>query len=873
MPTFGKTSNGASSSNSSATRTSASLATPATNGTITAGHVRISITSGTTTTKMALYADSGGSPGALLAESDPVVISNTTEAQIDYVFTGANQVAVVGGTSYWVAVAWQDPGTPSVTISRDNTASGRVENLAYAPNPFGTATAQTGPIDAWIEYAEGTSFVGGRLMVEVAWGADLSADPDTWVWSDITTDVRAEPGISTRLGRSDESSKANPAELSVVLDNTTAAYSLSGRSENYPYVRKNTPVRVRVDPGSGFETVFFGGATGWSPSWDSMTGTVPVVTLSASGTLRRLSQGSDTTISPIRRYLVNEPDVVSYWPCEEGAAATFLPAAVGSNPMLFSGIADLASCTDYPASQPLPTTNGNAGQGGSYYANVDTYTPAADYSQGVRMCFTLPSNGLSNEAVILQLEFTGGTVGIMQLMYKTGQVLEIRAYSPGYTSLLASANATFNTDGIPGLVSLEMFQASGTVHFGLNFLGLGATNYGSIPGDPSFSGSLGLISTVKIDPSAVCPGVGFGHVAVLKARSATDPLTDTYLQLNGYPNETITSGRLQRICDENSIPLTLYGGTADSATSVDYAGAQAIDNVVNILRRCEDQERGTLWDGLTSGLAYTTRRRQENSAAVLTVDASELVGFGPVDDDQRTRNKVTVDREGGASFIAEDVDGPMGTTAVGTYADSLTVNSYQDAAARDIAGWLVHTGTIEGYRYPTLTLNLRAVPSLAEDVLALFPGARVDVTGIDAVFDSSAEDTTSLIVEGIKHDIGPEHWTVELACSPFQAWRIGVSAATSSDTDPNLMRLVGDGSTLSSSYSAGVTSVSVTTTYGVWTTAADDYPMYLNVGGVKVRATACSGASSPQTFTVDALPQTITSGSTVTVFEPTSLGL
>jgi len=732
----------------------------------------------------------------------------------------------------------------------------------------------------------GVSFIPelpeARLSFEAAFGADLTTDSAFWSWTPITTDVRAESGISCRLGRADESSTTNPAELSAVLTNTSGDYSRGGRSRRYPYIRPNTPVRLRVDTGTGARTLWLGFASEWQPGWESLTGDaeVAVVKLSASGTLRRLAQGAAPVVSPIRRYLTNEPDVVAYWPCEEGDDADNFPAAVGTRDMTWTGDVDLASCDDYPGSNPLPTSNGVAGVGGSFRTTVDGYTPASDYSTGVRMLMSLPpaASAPANNSVLMRVWLYGGSVGRFEVCYQTAGVFNVIAYATS-GAILSSANATFSVDGVPGLISLEFYQSGGTFFYNLNFLRNDRTSYGSIPGNPSGTGTLGIVSEIWIDPSAAVTGMGFGHIAVLKARSATDPLTDVYQQVHGYPNELITSGRVTRLCSENGIEFTLYGGTSDTATPSDYAGSQGIDDVLTLLRECEKQERGVLWDGLRAGLAYTTRRRRENAPAALTIDAAagELAPpFQPTDDDQRIRNKWSVTRKSGATYVSEDADGPMGTGEIGVYDDSLTINSYADQAAQELAGWLVHAGTVEGYRYPSLTIDLRATPQHAEAVVDLFPGARVDVTNLDDALTGSAPETVSLTVEGISHDIGPRHWRVTLNCSPFEVWRVGVLASDTGDTNELTARLDTDTATVDTTALAGATSLSVATSSPsglVWTTDSDDYPLYLNVGGVQVRATACAGASSPQTFTVDALPVDRPAGAAVSVWNPPVIGL
>lgn len=152
MATLGKTSDGASTSLSSADKTVTSAVTATSSGVVTAGHFRAWLSAtGSTTTKVVIYADSAGNPGALLASSDAATLTITAEAQTNVVFSGANRITVVNGTTYHVGLAWLDPGTPSVTFSRDNTASQRNEASSYLPDPFGAPTALTGPVDVYVD--------------------------------------------------------------------------------------------------------------------------------------------------------------------------------------------------------------------------------------------------------------------------------------------------------------------------------------------------------------------------------------------------------------------------------------------------------------------------------------------------------------------------------------------------------------------------------------------------------------------------------------------------------------------------------------------------------------------------------------------------
>ena len=142
------------------------LGTPATGGTVTEGTGRLWLSAtGTTQTKFIIYADASGTPGALLATSDEVNLSATTEAAVSFPFSGAQQIVVVANTGYWIGEVWKDPGTPGVIISRDNTGTKRYENtLTYPtlPDPFGAPSGTlSGPMDAFITYTE--TVAGGAV--------------------------------------------------------------------------------------------------------------------------------------------------------------------------------------------------------------------------------------------------------------------------------------------------------------------------------------------------------------------------------------------------------------------------------------------------------------------------------------------------------------------------------------------------------------------------------------------------------------------------------------------------------------------------------------------------------------------------------------
>jgi len=248
--------------------------------------------------------------------------------------------------------------------------------------------------------------------------------------------------------------------------------------------------------------------------------------------------------------------------------------------------------------------------------------------------------------------------------------------------------------------------------------------------------------------------------------------------------------------------------------------------------------------------------------------------FQPVHDDAGRRNRVTATRTGGSSAVQEDTTGARGSQIIGRYDDSIEVNVDKDTSAQYYAGWLVHTGTVEGYRWPRLTINLRANPHLIDEWLPIIPGDRVDVLNLVGVNSSAPNEPITLGVEGFEQTITDSSWDVTMNTSPYRAWAVAQAGSTTVDTREFCGRADTDGSTIATFIAQGQTTLFVTTPSGpLWTVLDDDFPLYLDMGDLRVRATSCAGSTNPQVFTIDPMPATLPVGTPVKVWRPPVLGL
>lgn len=729
------------------------------------------------------------------------------------------------------------------------------------------------------------------LAVEIAFGADLTdVDGSSWVWVDVTEDVRVADGINIKVGKSDEASSSQPASCELTLDNSSGDYSIGGMSQYWPHVRTNTPVRVTIDSaGSGAAVAFQGYANGFSPVWDT-SASIPRVKLSASGVMRRLAQGDAPVMSPMRRVILNSPDLIAYWPLEDGPNAQNFAAAVGPNAMTFyseehpGGNAganavppDIAASSDFICSDPLPKLAGS-----ELYGHVGGYDGSAGECQ-VRMLVDFQS--ATDETVILGLATTGSSnisvsSDLWEVRNKSANVLNVRGWARGV--MIVDQNIMFTQDSTRGQLGLQLVQNGANIDWRIDYLEEGASSGGFYTATVN-NYTFGNVARVQINTDGGNANVVVGHVALY---NQINDIFDNVDELNAYDNENVidsgaNEGRLSRLTGDYGIPLTVYGDPV-TPYEIDDLGPQGRDNMVNLLDEAAKVEHGILWDGRDLGLSYTGRRAREARPADLVIDAAALEilpPFQPINDDAGTRNRVTAKRDGGGFWTHEDTDGPKGVDEIGLYDDSQTYNCRLDESLSHFASWAVAAGTIEGYRFPELSVDVGTISDRAEAILGLIPGARVDITNLADIRSDIPDADIRLALEGWTMRLDSHRWILTMNLSPYAVWAVGV--LEDDVGDPSVagefpLRLDTDGSTLASSVSAGATSMSVArtdSTTPLWTTSSSDMPIKLDVGGLPVTASAISGSSSPQTFTVSALPKAFAAGTPVKLWDPIRIAI
>lgn len=673
------------------------------------------------------------------------------------------------------------------------------------------------------------------------------------VWTDITDKVRVADEIDITRGVPDEGVRADSSKATLTINNTDGVFSpRNPMSPYYGLIGRNTPIRVTVE-GS---VRFTGEVSSWPQRWD-VTGGDVWVPITAQGVLRRLGQGASPFGSVMYRGLTTMTvPPVAYWPCEDGEDATTLASAVGGPPMKIAGTPELAAYRAFECSDPIPLLSQ------SEWSGLVPAHPATGSVQ-VRFLAAVPPGGAPNGQTICRIR-TSGSAYLWHLNYGTGGDLRLQAFGEnggvGDTGFVA-----FNANGKQLRVSVELAQNGSNIDYAVAILEAGSSSglvyAGTITGQ-----TVGQAQRIIISPDGGIDDIAIGHISV---QSTITDLFDLADQLSGYVGEP-AGRRIQRLCGEEAIPFT---GVGDLDATM-MLGPQRPATLLDLIGEAAAADLGILYEPRdTLGLAYRTRGSLYNQDPALELDyaAGHLVPpLEPTDDDQQVRNDVTVTREGGSSARATRTVGPISTAAppdgVGRYDESASVAVRYDTQLPDIAGWLLHLGTTDEARYPTLAVNL-AAPGVADDPILVADVVAVDVGDLLTIGNLPAwmpPGVVGQIAQGFTETIGPYTRKIEANCGPASPYRVGVYGTARYGTA---------GSQLASGVSSSATTLSVTSTSGPrWTTDAAEMPFDIIIGGERMTVTAITGTGSTQTFTVvrsiNGVVKAHASGAAVVLAEP-----
>jgi len=725
--------------------------------------------------------------------------------------------------------------------------------------------------------------VGGQGL-EAAFGADLSADPDTWEFTDVTTPyVQWDPGFTITIGSTGTVDRRLVASsLTAVLRNDQDGggdWTIGNATGRWgSQLRENTPIRARLDIGAGAVNRFCGYLTSVPPTRTAGDGNF--VALTAHGASKRIAKGKSKAFSSLRKSL-DRAIPSAYWPLEKGTGGTVGASATTGVPdmTVTAGSVSFGTADDsLPSSLPLAQLSKD-GVAGQLTGVIPTQFSAAIVGAvNWSIEFVMKSSAIGAGESVAVVDWTvRGTIDLWGIFLapagEGGLKLQYVNTSGGTASFLSNLGYD---DGDWHHVRIDCQQTAG--------IAAQVTVDGVQIIDQSTTGTNGEVTTLIVNPlsesGTTVPSVG--HFAVWNgARPNTE---DTYDAFRGHAGDTVAE-RMLRLADEADVLLDIIG-PAD-----DHVGPQRAGAFLDLLQDAIDVDAGgILVDGVGWGLTYYTRQSAYSIDACLTLDSADGDFPSPLPathSDQNRINKYTAtDPLTNADRTFERTDGPMGSdpvTGVGTYdqGDRFRVNTPDQLG--QLAAWAVGQGTVPGLRWPAIPVELAKplTSAKATDWLAAHPLCRVDALGISTGYLPDRR----LILRGWVERWNSRRWWLVLSTGTYDEYAVSTVAVGTGDVSEFASWYEVDQDVVTAALlPTGGTSVTVNTsatgtvlTHPAVSTYTDDLlGLYVDLDGLKVGVTAISAPSGGQqtlTLTGSDVVRPVPAGTPLLAWDPFIAGL
>ncbi len=551
-----------------------------------------------------------------------------------------------------------------------------------------------------------------QLAVELAWGANPQSNMSGWTWTDITTDVlmSGTNAISFTRGGSDETSVATAASLTLELKNNTSKYSQTALSPNYPNVRRNTPIRIRLIQSAVSHTRFFGYVTSWTPTY-ALKGNDARVVLVANGALQRITQSNQQIGSVMTRGIssltTNPP--IAYWPCEDASNATSLASGISNCPTMDITLTGqpLGSYSNFACSKPILTFDKSSGHG-----RIKAYTLPSPNAIQVTFLLNAPGDsGCIDGSALFEIHTWSGQP-LWMLRWHNFGTLSLENWDYWGNKFNTFGPFSMGAIVLDTVVRLQLQQtATDTVSYEIDCYNVDTqvvlTASGSWVGSGG-SPRLNMSESVHVNGYQENSSMSFGHIFVQAANDPIGTLANYYLAYKGED----PASRMTRLASEQGEVITITG-----TSSIDQ-GSQLPMSYLYLLQEGAFTEQGILADGINQGPTYYVREIATAQPVSMTLDLSkgQVANFVPVDDDKLNANKFQAQRPNGGSLEVDDITGPFGQNAIGQYVYTGTFNRYNDHELADCAYWMINKGTkfgpdnVTAVRYPSVPVVLEKNP-------------------------------------------------------------------------------------------------------------------------------------------------------------------
>lgn len=611
------------------------------------------------------------------------------------------------------------------------------------------------------------------------------------VWNELVDagEVFAGTPITITQGLAGEGAALRPANTVLQLDNRTDKYRPTNPTGTlYGKVGRNTPMRIQV--GSSTRAAVELSSVACDQTRDFRQSPMrgrKWADVQAGGLLQRVNSWSRPIRSPFYRFNERMTTLSGYWPLEDDVGIKSLQSPVANTRTLIVRGVEFQSQTRPVGSGPVTVIPPNTNQlmGGRFIPYDGNAT------DGYQLGFAINFGSLGTTGNVLTFfsweTWDGATYSLTWL---DGKDLIILGNARDGTNLITSGGAWTGINVLSNWSEWQNFKISATYSGGNTTISLSWNTEGIGTGIAGpYTATLAGTPPSRLmnwfsQFGGTTDGLALGHVIGTNGTSEDLFSADRVSAFNGYIGEKAAS-RFARLCTEENLA---YYVKANWASSIPL-GPQAVDTVQNLFKEIADTDDALIYDVRDEiRLIYMSRADRYRQTPALTLTTADFPANGngslPVEafDNDGKFNIVTVSQRAGGDYTTADDTGPLSTQPppdgigdVKRTFDVTVANEIQTLP--QVANWWLRRGTVDLPRFPQLTLDLAARPSLVSAVDAIEVGDVIEITGF-------RENTIRLHILGWTEKIGwPHARTITFNCASDQQFVIGQLDATDSRID------------------------------------------------------------------------------------------
>lgn len=595
------------------------------------------------------------------------------------------------------------------------------------------------------------------------------------------------------------------------------------------------------------------------PRWDlsRQDQWVPIV---AQGLLRRVGQGRKALESAVTLYFRSYTTSKLWVPLES------FESNIGTVGNMING---------GPTPRSLSLTNSTPDASGTFsLPGVDGYADFTEDTSYLRvyasagatpgiwsyMNFIRVPNAPASD-ILLYRVYATGTARIWYVYLQTDRAVRVEARTLDGVLLGSDVRPMYNgTADLPYgcwlAANLYVYDSGGTVTWAWNYHYHASTAFASASG--TFSGSAGVFTGADYYSSSAHTAAGNMQVTQIFHYAGDLPfVTDAFARAAAAYNGEECITRWQRLAANAGIKNTTTGFSGDSkpmGTQIPSKTLDLMGEAIEVDDSIQLEERDD------SGLNFRSRESLWNQIPIdLDVDAGHLTSpLEPVDDDQQTRNDVTIKRRNGGSSRSIQTSGPLNVNdpeddpdGVGTYDTAPEVNLYTDDQTLAAADWGRSKGTIDEMRYPSMKADLNAEaydldPHLTAQLLAIDSGDMLRIRNPEVQYEKSWQLVQSYVESFDQYD-----YDLTFVTKPGVIYNVGVVGVTT--------RLATRYQTLTASKTSGIdTRIQSTTTSpgALWDQVKDDpagFPFDIMIQGARLRVHAVGDVLNSNPYMTDGI--------------------